>query len=536
MKIKKKELKKSKGVKKEKNVNQKGITLIALVITVVIMLILAGVAISAVVGGDGLFGRVTNAKIKYEEASRAESELIQNLIEQIDSSMNGTTPPIEEGSTAITVKLAEGMVPVTYNESDSSWYVATEDEILNNTWYEYVDTSKEGQENQSKWANVMLRDNLQVEGVTNASTAELKDMYGKKVTSEGSMYVWVPRYAYKIPTGYHTDQAGEILIEFLNTDNTFKSGSNETLYLAPDETHNASNSYILHPAFKWAKEDGTEVALEGIWVGKFEASASDASYNTISTSSSTIGNVSTSDSVILRSIGNASSWRYICNHNIFLNCYNINSESNASKYGISTDKDKIDPHMMKNSEWGAAAYLAHSAYGRNGTEVTMNSTGYTTGNGNYKANVTMSTTGNVYGIYDMAGGAWERTAAYVDSTKGGTVSNEYLTSTSYGKAVYDAEDKYKDVYVAASTDNRENNYNANTNKYGDAVYETSLNSASPYTNGWYVDYTYFPYSSVPFFVRGGSYGNGAFAGVFVFSDNDGDAYSYDGFRAVLATL
>ena len=291
-----------------------------------------------------------------------------------------------------------------------------------------MNTSEEGQENQSKWANVMLRDNLQVEGVTNASTAELKDMYGKKVTSEGSMYVWIPRYAYKIPTGYHTKTAGEILIEFLNTDNTFKSGSNETLYLAPDETHNASNSYILHPAFKWAKEDGTEVALEGIWVGKFEASSANASFG-----ATEAGNVSTSDSVILRSVGNVSSW------------------------------------------------------------------------------VTMSTTGNVYGIYDMAGGAWERTAAYVDSTKGGTVSNEYLTSTTYGKAVYDAEDKYKDVYVAASTDNRENNYNANTNKYGDAVYETSLNSASPYTNGWYGDYTDFPYSSSPFFYRGGSYVSGAFA-------------------------
>ena len=516
--------------------SSRGITLIALIMTVVIMLILAGVAISAVVGGDGLFGKVTSAKIKYEEAARVENELIQNLIEQIDSSMNGITPPPVDpdplpSTTEVTVKMAEGMVPVTYNESDSSWYVATEDDILNNTWYEYVNTSEEGQENQSKWANVMLRDNLQVEGVTNASTAELKDMYGKKVTSEGSMYVWIPRYAYKIPTGYHTKTAGEILIEFLNTDNTFKSGSNETLYLAPDETHNASNSYILHPAFKWAKEDGTEVALEGIWVGKFEASSANASFG-----ATEAGNVSTSDSVILRSVGNVSSWRSICNHNMFLNCYNINSESNASKYGISTDKDKIDPHMMKNSEWGAAAYLAHSAYGRNGTEVTMNSTGYITGNGNYKANVTMSTTGNVYGIYDMAGGTWEHTAAYVDSTKGGTVSNESLTSTSYGKAVYDSEDKYKDVYVAASTDNRENNYNANTNKYGDAVYETSLNSASPYTSGWYGAYTVFPFSGGPFFFRGGGCGSGANAGVFAFSHSNGVAYNDSGFRVVLATL
>ena len=41
--------------------SKKGITLIALIITVVIMLILAGVAISAVVGGDGLFDRTRYA-------------------------------------------------------------------------------------------------------------------------------------------------------------------------------------------------------------------------------------------------------------------------------------------------------------------------------------------------------------------------------------------------------------------------------------------------------------------------------------------
>ena len=46
---------------RNKTKSKKGITLIALIITVVIMLILAGVAISAVVGGDGLFDRTRYA-------------------------------------------------------------------------------------------------------------------------------------------------------------------------------------------------------------------------------------------------------------------------------------------------------------------------------------------------------------------------------------------------------------------------------------------------------------------------------------------
>ena len=537
------------------NKKEKGITLVALVITVVVMLILAGVAIAAILDGGGLFNRVRQATETYENAADRENAILQNLIDQIEASINGTSSGGSAGESGeedgdleipgevseITVKLANGMVPVTYNESDSSWYVATEEEISNGTWYDYVDTSIVGNENKSKWANIMLRDNLEVEGVRNASTATLEEMYGKKVTSEGSMYVWIPRYAYKIASGYHTDEAGEILIKFLNTDNTYKDGSSMNVGITNPLSGplTSQNSFVVHPAFSWEKEDGTPVELEGIWVGKFEASSSNASYG-----ATEAGNVLTSDTVILRTVGNVSSWRSINRNNIFLNCYNMNSATNASIYGISTNKDEIDPHLIKNVEWGAAAYLAHSAYGRNGTEVTMNSTGYNTGNGNYKSNVNMSTTGNVYGIYDMAGGAWEYVAAYVDSAKGGTVANTYLTSADYGKALYDAADKYKDVYKVGTTDDYLRNYGLSAEKYGDGIFETSVAAGSwngsqnqaDYKHGWFEDCTEFPFSSAPFFYRGGYYRNGAYAGVFAFHNHTGATHPNNSFRAVLATL
>ena len=63
---------------------QKGITLVALVITVVVMLILAGVAIAAVVDGDGLFNRTRNAADIYEHESQNENQLLQNLMNYVD--------------------------------------------------------------------------------------------------------------------------------------------------------------------------------------------------------------------------------------------------------------------------------------------------------------------------------------------------------------------------------------------------------------------------------------------------------------------
>ena len=63
---------------------KKGITLIALVITVIIMLILAGVTISAVVGGNGLFDRIREATERYELSYKNESNQIQELLNEID--------------------------------------------------------------------------------------------------------------------------------------------------------------------------------------------------------------------------------------------------------------------------------------------------------------------------------------------------------------------------------------------------------------------------------------------------------------------
>ena len=59
---------KNKNKKKANIINKtKGITLIALVITIIILLILAGISISAMTG-SGLFGRAKEAKLKTKMA------------------------------------------------------------------------------------------------------------------------------------------------------------------------------------------------------------------------------------------------------------------------------------------------------------------------------------------------------------------------------------------------------------------------------------------------------------------------------------
>ena len=73
----------------------KGITLIALVVTIVILLILAGITITALFGENGLIERAKLADQKTQEGAQNDISTIENLDAQVNKIVNGTgdNPP-----------------------------------------------------------------------------------------------------------------------------------------------------------------------------------------------------------------------------------------------------------------------------------------------------------------------------------------------------------------------------------------------------------------------------------------------------------
>ena len=214
------------------------------------------------------------------------------------------------------------------------------------------------------------------------------------------------------------------------------------------------------------------------------------------------------------------------------------------------DRD-LDSHMMKNTEWGAVAYLSHSKYGKN-AEININNnssykTGYsalpstnqqtypgTSGDGDsynsvYNTNIgyLASTSGNISGVYDMSGGAWEYVSSYITGKPG---TSGFSTTT---LANYDS--KYFDTYNAAST--------LTTYQYrilGDATGEMGPfksyldgDNTSRYHSSWYGDNSVFVDSSYPWFTRCGHYAYGVLAGTFFFSGYTGNTYVSGGYRIIL---
>ena len=454
--------------------------------------------ISLVIGQNGIIGKANEAKVAQELAEERDQIQLKILDIVANKLSKGQTATIEEIKTGLlesglatevntttgeitTAKgnkitdllneyigkqetepdganapqLAEGMTPVKWN--GSTWENTTEND---SSWYNY---------NNKQWANVKLQD--------------------------GSMLVWIPRYAYKITSKLHQSgaDAGNIEVVFVNTSNQDQNGDTySTTY--PTVENNAMTNYVVHPAF--VNYDGKE--LSGIWVGKYESS-NDGSDN-------------------IKIVAGVESWRNISVNNIYNKCVSMKNAGNV--YGL--EAANSDPHMIKNTEWGACAYLAQSKIGKQ-AEVSINdSSSYITGTGGVAA----STTGNETGIYDMSGGAWDYVAAYINNGDNSLKTN--------AQSLLDAPAKHKDIYAVGSPENGENNYNANSNKYGDAIWETS--EAESGEKAWYSDFSNFSYWNTTFLYRGGNWGNNTHAGVYAFNYEDGHGYTYYGFRTCIVSL
>ena len=570
-----------------KNVQKqtKGITLIALVITIIVLLILAGVAIATLTGENGILTQAENAKTKTEKATEEERIAMAVLADQTNNLGEGITVKglqDELGSDATVEDLQDGRFKITFDSGryyiidgngniieayDPKDNKATTEEVAEATeWTKLNRVSKSGGYNSSKGVNapklgseltaVTLTDDLSsytsngtwYDYAKQSGTTESggTSKWANAVTTgeDGKVtgyYVWIPRYAYKITSGYQSNSTGTIEVKFLKgTTNEFADGTG-TAETDPSKityTDGVQDQWLVHPAFTSSAENGGGFGeITGIWVAKYEISAYiDAS----STSTRVISSTTAEQQIKLRVLPGVQSSSIENIGRMYTLAYNMNRNAES--------------HMLKNSEWGAVAYLAHSQYGRNGTEVTINNTWYasqdsaSTGNDTYTGgsnqangylnNGLQSTTGNAYGIYDLNGGRWEYVASYINN--GSSSLADYGTDMTSSDIA--TSTKYKTVYKSSTSDTGNSwsssiqsaNYDLAVGMKGDAIYETSSSYSG--TTSWNGDYSYFPCANAPFFGRGGGADDGSFAGLFAFYDYGGDADYYVSFRSCLVLV
>ena len=122
--------------------NNKGITIVALVITIVVLLILAGVSINLVLGNNGIISKAKEAETKSGEASENDLKGMNSLIEEMESALNDgkteseTIPylPSDDFHYDTSTSVDTGLVIADSNGNEYVWVVVPKS-LYNNTAY-----------------------------------------------------------------------------------------------------------------------------------------------------------------------------------------------------------------------------------------------------------------------------------------------------------------------------------------------------------------------------------------------------------------
>ena len=541
--------------------NNNGITLVALVISIIILLILATISIQSLTN-TGIFRRAQEAKNAMEKAEAEQAEMLN----EYENALNGYYKPTKtlqaDGSWNSTKKvnspqLMTGMTGIYWDEDGNEVEVTPDNQ---DNWYDY---------SAQKWANAITKDS---DGNTTA------------------YWVWIPRYAYQIEKGRYTSEAGPISVKFLQGTSNKDEANLEISQDYPEVTGEKMSAYVVHPSFTDGSSNGKnnnymngewDKEIAGYWVAKYAAGFQECtqtvSGGTVTEPTTNIANIKYSDryytsynssyttNALSQDLSESGYSSQRLSYPVFkplTYAYNVISTGDSytisqeiakasSFYGLNSTK--TDSHQMKNSEWGAVAYLTQSRYGRTGTEVTINSKNLSnlnskyiyavTGYENSTANgVAACSTNNKTGIFDLSGCIWERTAAYISNgtTNLNAYGSSYANTTANTNGYLTLSTKYATVYpYNSSSDSDTNTYSAYSEKklttygFGDAVLETSTSGSG--TTSWNGDYSNFAHTTRPFFGRGGLCGDSSTAGTFAFSNAISNPHGEGGFRSVLVT-
>ena len=424
--------------------------------------------------------------------------------------------------------LSGGIIPIIYDEtkgSDTHWFVADP----TSEWYNY--------DNQ-EWANGVI---VSQSSYSAKYFIDNKFQYGTEISSTDwkAMFVWIPRFSYTIgcadlntdgnvnynvttdyqatnPTaqvsteclGYRVNGAnkvslsnpGAIDIKFIlsNQKDEYKTYPRYEYDVDTNgyPTNNRKpDKWLTHPAFSW---DGKEIS--GFWFGKFETSGNKSAPAILPNKASLSLDVK---------------YAIDASNNVFNNTDNYFE-----------NKPLFDMHITKNSEWAAVAYLSQSIYGKYGNdnytlsykEIKQNESTTAGKNYNNKDNgYALSTTGNIYGIYDMSGGYNE----IVMGNYNYQVGNHSNSSGMKTWLQKDINYKYFDIYSSNSTHN--------DIKYNSEIYLTLVGKTKRFlittighglyeTKSWYNDKhipkTDFGNSGYAWLYKGGDITNNKFVGIF----------------------
>ena len=433
-----------KTAKKQKLKENKGITLIALVITIIVLLILAGVTIATLTGDNGILKKAGDAKTQTEQAKEDENlkiaiagsygtdgklnlkDLKDNLENQgINYDKNNTGFPLE-----VTVNGEKKKIDENGNVTVKLESVA--DSKTKGTVFDDVTTLEDTYGNQVKVPKGFKIASDSATEVTGGIVIE-DATYTKTI---GSQFVWIP-----VGTGENAiKKANKETVEIelgrydftKNSDGTITTSEYSGSY-TEDTTasHNSSRGNAIAKDIEKFKTSAN--SNHGYYIGRYEAGVVD--YNS---------SVSTSNS------NNETNWTGYTGDNIKLVCkkeqqvWNYVTQNKASELSRDMYKSeaKVTSDLINSYAWDTAIVFIQKC----GTESNSSTYSKTDGESSRSESAPQTTGTNILkvtskvdkqcNIFDMAGNCWEWTtethsdSSYPCVSRGGRYYDSYVYTSS----------------------------------------------------------------------------------------------------------
>ena len=339
----------------------------------------------------------------------------RQIIEDDNFDLSGANEPV----------LASNMIPVYYDETEEVWKKA--DKNNNNSNYQWYSYESSG-DKKGMWANAVTVKDTNRQTYLNATPGTIIPM-----DDINTMWVWIPRF--KVNTTDFT------LIRGKDSGYCLEDGEGRTTNTKEECEKLGSGIYWVshykNPGaidITFVKENEKAIdsftfgdkELSGFWFAKFATSHSTLSSSTIDNNlGCTNETCSNANGIIIKP--NVTSLRYNNISNFFYASRSM--EQTGNSFGFVSSE--VDTHMSKNNEWGVVVYLTHSIYGRcNNSTNCVNVSRSSNEVYNTTSGKDTSTTGTIYGVYNMNDGKKEYVMGVLADTNGNPRSGDDSSQTS----------------------------------------------------------------------------------------------------------
>lgn len=396
----------------------KGITLIALVVTMIVLLILAGIAISLTIGNNGIFSRAGTAVNTWRNAESNEQLAMGELEDWIDGQLNGNGGNQGGDNTTVVddVTIPDGFYYA--GGSKDTGLVISDDPNDEIEWNEETSTNavpNDLEGNQFVWVPVANPENYFIDATatlnTNATgTGEEKEVTTNVYSNLTIRSVDQSVYTAGAPGTEETEDGDDVIREpdVLSNYDTDKQYYKTILRF--DSPKAMSERFVA----EYKAMSNSIKKYNGFYIGRYELTGS------VNEPTEKAGEVLSADK--------AGNWYYL-----YKACQNV-----------VTGKENVKSTMIYGVQWDATMdWLKATKFQADPSKVDADSSSWGHYNSSSKIDTGSDTTYEANGIFDLAGNCWEWTQEAYSTTSRNKRGGHYGDSGS-GNPASDRSDDTPD--------------------------------------------------------------------------------------------